>query len=196
MRKLWSPHNFKSIVSPQEFILEVSTASKKRFNMGTQADAVDLLAWLLGELHRGLVGSGGGGSGGNSGSGSGRGGGQGRGKGSSSIISTTFGGTIELTTLTKGGLTPAGSGSATVGASVEHGSSSASASASASSSSSGNDEWRETTSTNPFTFLSLDIPPMPMFRDSEGGLIIPQVQLPSQFPNCLQLSHGSICPLL
>ena len=36
LRKLWSPHNFKSIVSPQELLHEISVASKKRFNVGTQ----------------------------------------------------------------------------------------------------------------------------------------------------------------
>jgi hypothetical protein len=36
-------------------------------------------------------------------------------------------------------------------------------------------EWRDTSATHPFTLLALDIPPMPMFRDSEGGLVIPQV---------------------
>jgi hypothetical protein len=36
-------------------------------------------------------------------------------------------------------------------------------------------EWRNTVATHPFTLLALDIPPMPMFRDSEGGLVIPQV---------------------
>ena len=39
------------------------------------------------------------------------------------------------------------------------------------------DGWTQTTSTTPFTFLSLDIPPTPLFRDSEGGLIIPQIPL-------------------
>ena len=39
------------------------------------------------------------------------------------------------------------------------------------------DGWSETITTTPFTFLSLDIPPTPLFRDSEGGLIIPQIPL-------------------
>jgi U4/U6.U5 tri-snRNP-associated protein 2 len=36
VRKMWSSHNFKSIVSPQEFLQEVSIASKRRFNIGQQ----------------------------------------------------------------------------------------------------------------------------------------------------------------
>ena len=39
------------------------------------------------------------------------------------------------------------------------------------------DGWTTTTTTNPFTFLSVEIPPTPLFRDSEGGLIIPQIPL-------------------
>jgi hypothetical protein len=39
------------------------------------------------------------------------------------------------------------------------------------------DGWSETKTTSPFTFLSLEIPPTPLFRDSEGGLIIPQIPL-------------------
>jgi hypothetical protein len=36
-------------------------------------------------------------------------------------------------------------------------------------------EWLETTAITPFLFLSLDIPPTPLFKDREGGNIIPQV---------------------
>lgn len=37
--------------------------------------------------------------------------------------------------------------------------------------------WTKKTQETPFTFLSLDIPPCPLFRDSQGGFIIPQVPL-------------------
>lgn len=57
IRKLWSKNNFKSVVSPQELIQEITVASSRRFVIGQQAEAVDLLVWLLGELHRGLGGS-------------------------------------------------------------------------------------------------------------------------------------------
>lgn len=40
-----------------------------------------------------------------------------------------------------------------------------------------NNNWSTSTTTTPFTFLSLEIPPTPLFRDSEGGLIIPQIPL-------------------
>lgn len=41
----------------------------------------------------------------------------------------------------------------------------------------GQEGWSEITTTTPFTLLSLEIPPTPLFRDSEGGLIIPQIPL-------------------
>ena len=34
LRKLWSRHNFKSVVSPQELLHEVTTASQRRFEIG------------------------------------------------------------------------------------------------------------------------------------------------------------------
>jgi U4/U6.U5 tri-snRNP-associated protein 2 len=37
--------------------------------------------------------------------------------------------------------------------------------------------WEETTQEVPFTYLSLDIPPIPLFRDSEGSQTIPQLPL-------------------
>lgn len=51
VRRIWSPSNFKSAVSPHEFIQAVSYASKKRFRPGVQAEAVDFLSWLLNALH-------------------------------------------------------------------------------------------------------------------------------------------------
>ena len=39
------------------------------------------------------------------------------------------------------------------------------------------DGWSQTVTISPFTFLSVEIPPTPLFRDSEGGLIIPQIPL-------------------
>ena len=34
------------------------------------------------------------------------------------------------------------------------------------------DDWTATTSTSPFTFLSLNVPPQPLFRDSEGMYLL------------------------
>lgn len=38
-------------------------------------------------------------------------------------------------------------------------------------------QFEETSSTMPFSVLSLKIPEVPLFKDSEGGLVIPQVPL-------------------
>jgi U4/U6.U5 tri-snRNP-associated protein 2 len=39
------------------------------------------------------------------------------------------------------------------------------------------DGWQKTKQVIPFSYLSLDIPPCPLFRDSKGGLVIPQIPL-------------------
>lgn len=75
MRKLWSAHNFKNTVrgaavgrvgeedvthvaqvSPHELLQEVSTASKRRFVIGTQSESVQFITWFLARLHLDLVG--------------------------------------------------------------------------------------------------------------------------------------------
>ena len=56
-RKLWNPKNFKSQVSPHEFLQEVSSASNKKFRITEQGDPLDFLSWLLNALHRDLGGT-------------------------------------------------------------------------------------------------------------------------------------------
>ncbi len=55
MRKLWSPSNFKSIVSPQELMQEISVESKKRFSIGQREESLGLLVWLLAALQKDLT---------------------------------------------------------------------------------------------------------------------------------------------
>jgi hypothetical protein len=38
-------------------------------------------------------------------------------------------------------------------------------------------EWVETTTQSPFLVLNIEIPASPLFKDSEGGLVIPQIPL-------------------
>lgn len=57
MRKLWNARNFKSHVSPHELLQAVSTASRKRFGITQQGDPVDFLTWYLNALHRALGGT-------------------------------------------------------------------------------------------------------------------------------------------
>mmetsp|Transcript_28280 Transcript_28280/g.27113 ORF Transcript_28280/g.27113 Transcript_28280/m.27113 type:complete len:627 (+) Transcript_28280:162-2042(+) len=145
VRKLWSRYNFKSIVSPQDLLQEISVASHKRFNIGVQAEAADLLTWLLAGLHKGLGGS----------------------AKKPSVVTNSFGGLVEVTTMTK-----TGSSAQTLGKGQEGGMDTLGREIRP-----GQEGWSEVTTTTPFTLLSLEIPPTPLFRDSEGGLIIPQIPL-------------------
>lgn len=52
MRKMWSSANFKSTVSPQELMQEISVESKKRFAIGQREESLQLLIWLLATLHK------------------------------------------------------------------------------------------------------------------------------------------------
>lgn len=52
LRRIWSRYNYKSIVSPHEFLHEISNCSNRRFVVGVAAEPIDLLTWLLDELHR------------------------------------------------------------------------------------------------------------------------------------------------
>lgn len=56
VRRLWSKDNFKSTVSPHDFLQEVASASKKHFRIGKQGDAIEFLSWLLNFLHLVRVG--------------------------------------------------------------------------------------------------------------------------------------------
>lgn len=51
VRRLWSKDNFKSTVSPHDFLQEAASASKKHFRIGKQGDAIEFLSWLLNFLH-------------------------------------------------------------------------------------------------------------------------------------------------
>lgn len=56
-RRMWNPKNFKSQVSPHEFLQEVSSASNKRFKITEEGDPLEFLSWLLNALHRDLGGT-------------------------------------------------------------------------------------------------------------------------------------------
>eukprot|EP00035_Acanthoeca_spectabilis_P011519 m.202756 g.202756 ORF g.202756 m.202756 type:complete len:623 (-) comp15366_c0_seq6:4237-6105(-) len=51
MRKICNPRNFKSHVSPHEFLQAVVNASKRKFKLTEQRDPFDFLSWLLNALH-------------------------------------------------------------------------------------------------------------------------------------------------
>jgi U4/U6.U5 tri-snRNP-associated protein 2 len=74
--KLWHARNFKAHISPHELLQAIAVASNKKFRIGHQSDPIKFMAWFLNTLHKDL--------GGNS-------------RKSSSIISRTFQGEIEIT---------------------------------------------------------------------------------------------------
>jgi len=57
LRNMWSPHRFKSSVDPHMLVQAVSVASNKKYHVGKQAEAGEFLAWLLHQLHVGVGGS-------------------------------------------------------------------------------------------------------------------------------------------
>jgi len=57
IRKIWSDKRFKATVNPHMLVQAISVASKKRFTIGIQAEAGEFLAWLLHQLHVGIGGS-------------------------------------------------------------------------------------------------------------------------------------------
>merc|ERR1712096_599689 len=167
VRKIWSPNSFKNCVASHEFVNEVAVASHTRFRIGQRSQATDFLSWLLIRLHQGLTKTvqthrrdrvssfGSAGSGGHSPrkhviAKDGKVKRKKKKKRPTSIIHRTFQGRVETKTqplIVKS--------SSEVEASTEN----------------------ETTATVPFLYLSLDLPPMPLFKDTEGGNIIPQEPL-------------------
>ena len=50
-RKMWNKNNFKEHISPHELLQVMSLASKKRFTINKQSDAIVFLSWLLNILN-------------------------------------------------------------------------------------------------------------------------------------------------
>ena len=155
MRKIWSKHNYKSCVSPHELVQEATVASKRRFLIGQQAEGVDFASWLLNSLHQGLGGTR---------------------KPGSSVIHEAFQGKVRV--LTRQRKTAAvkrkeeelrkaqGGGAEEPEAEAEDDVDDGSMV-----------DWSRETADVPFLVLSLEIPPTPLFKDSQGGNVIPQVPL-------------------
>jgi len=55
--KMWNARSFKGHVSPHELLQAVATSSNKRFRIGQQSDPLAFLAWFLDTLHLDLVGN-------------------------------------------------------------------------------------------------------------------------------------------
>ena len=139
-------------------IQAISVASKKRFHTGKQADAAEFLSCFLHQLHTGVGGS--------------------MKKSGSSIINETFQGLIEVTTRQK-----------------KRNVKKRKAEEEDDREGSDNEEERkaneesqhakqkeeivieDTTMTTQFLHLTLDVPEKPLFKDDDGGLVIPQEPL-------------------
>jgi U4/U6.U5 tri-snRNP-associated protein 2 len=158
VRKVWSPHNFKGQVSPHELMQAVAHASAKRFAIGKQADAHDFLSWLLNGLHAGLGGTA---------------------KRGSSIIHAVFQGEvrIRLHARQKKRKAPSSAADAYEGRANPPAPAAADADDGGGGGGGARDAWTVTDSLSPFLFLTLDVPPMPLFRDALDRNIIPQVPL-------------------
>ena len=153
MRKLWSNQRFKSNVDPHEMIQAISVASKKKFHTGTQAAASEFLPWFLHQLHIGVGGT----------------------SKKSSIVHDTFQGMLEVTTRQAKKVKKKSKDSTDDEGSDEEESSPNPPNDTTSS----KFEFvvEESTKTIPFLHLTLDIPEKPLFKDEDGGLVIPQEPL-------------------
>ncbi len=148
IRKMWSNKRFKSTADPHMLIQAISRASKKKFQVGHQAEVGEFMAWFLNQLHVGLGGSR---------------------KAGSSIIYNTFQGKIEVTSKQKKVNSEPEDEENPEGAVDEN-----------------NKEQEdpqhiveENVIETTFLQLTLDIPEKPLFRDDDGGLVIPQEPLVS-----------------
>ena len=144
-RKIWNPQNYKSHVSPHEFVQAISVASEKKFSPGTPTDPADFLAWLMTSLGRELS----------------RAASKARKKpGASaserrlprqSVVQQAFQGQVKLNTeLLSAKQAGVGSMSENEGLTEAH---------------------------SNFMFLSLDLPPKPLYKNDQDKLVIPQVAI-------------------
>lgn len=143
VRKIWSPINFKGVISPQVLVKVLGQASNGKFGSGVPQHAassssgstsIDFLRFLLSYMHAAFLNP-------NLGIGD-----ESSLKSKSTVISECFQGIVEITESTQS--RSAGSGG---GTSVKK--------------------------KVPFNYLSLDIPPTPLFRESEGGRVVPNIPI-------------------
>lgn len=199
LRNIWSPHRFKSNVDPHMLVQAVSVASNKRYHVGQQAEAGEFLSWLLHQLHIGVGGSivrpskkkkkkk--------------------KSKGGGSIIHETFMGNVEMTTVVtrrkrrgeQAALAMLNEGGSDAASMTNNNPNEVAALDDDDRAGSDDEETierkrqqreilkslanetiieeEETVTETQFLQLTLDIPEKPLFKDDEGGLVIPQEPL-------------------
>jgi len=163
VRKMWSDGRFKSTVDPHMFVQAVSVASGKRFHIGRQAEAGEFLAWLLHHLHVGVGGTR---------------------KPGSSVIHDIFQGTVEVTVRQRkktdeGVPEDEGDDDDRAGSDDEDTIKAKEAARERRKAEAEKVQIEESTTDTRFLQLTLDIPEKPLFKDEEGGLVIPQEPLVS-----------------
>lgn len=180
LRKLWSSYNFKSTLSPQELIQTIILESKKKYNIFDRVDAMEFFFWLLTNLDLGLhetnkrikpllkaqaaaLSSS---SSSSSSTTSTIKAATPANKNSSSVIYEPIQGFIQVETLTKR-LVSSYEEQKIIEAQISKDSSIEIT----------EEGWERKVVEVPFSCLSLDIPPCPLFRDSHGSLVIPQIPL-------------------
>lgn len=156
IRKMWSDKRFKSHVDPHMLIQAISVGSNKKFRVGHQSEAGEFMTWLLNQLHIGLGGTR---------------------KPRSSIIHEVFQGRVQVTSrqlVSKKDKEEGLSGDDRGGSDDENDSIT-------NKKEEGGEQYEveENTTETHFLQLTLDIPEKPLFRDAEGGLVIPQEPLVS-----------------
>lgn len=161
-RRMWSDKRFRSNVDPHTMTQAVAAASDKRFDVNRQCEAGDLVAWLLHRLHLGTTVR-------RTESNDNNGRKRRRRGAKTSIVHETFQGRVEVTTRQRRRRKPEdiannddnnSNKDAGTGVVVD-------------------DDYvtEETTVSTPFLQLTLDIPEKPLFKDDNGGLVIPQEPL-------------------
>lgn len=179
VRQLWSPYRFKSHIDPHILVNAIIAASNKRFKVGIQSEAGELMAWLLHQLHIGtmieveIINN--------------------KKKKTktkkkvTSIIEQTFQGKVRVTTkeIKRKKKEKDENDTYRVGSDSENDIDDIDMKANSengiTSNGNGNQhqhyEIEETIITTKFLQLTLEIPKKPLFRDEDGGLVIPQEPL-------------------
>jgi U4/U6.U5 tri-snRNP-associated protein 2 len=152
VRKLWSNRRLKHSVDPQRLVQEITIASSGKF--GKRAEMGEQLAWFLHQLHIGLGGT----------------------SKRSSIIHDIFQGQVQVTTKA---IRRKVVNSKTDGQDDDRLGSGGEESDKEDQMMNEQDETivEETIVDMKFLQLTLDIPEKPLFKDDEGGLVIPQEPL-------------------
>lgn len=154
VRKMWSNKRFKSTADPHMLIQAISRVSKKKFQVGHQSEVEEFMAWFLNQLHIGLGGTR---------------------KSGSSIIYRTFQGKIEVTSRHRKTKSEIENAEEKQEVATQNDNQDAGDKKLERSQHLFEDKMIETT----FLQLTLDIPEKPLFRDDDGGLVIPQEPLVS-----------------